>query len=118
MKEENAITAYWEEISSGGVTVGKWIRQLYEVILQGINDNRWFYDQRLASNAIGFIERYCHHYKGRMAPRRLRLDLWERASISCIFGIVDNTGKRQKPLRSLEITRTARTRPAIPKLSL
>ena len=95
MKEENAITAYWEEISSGGVTVGKWIRQLYEVILQGINDNRWFYDQRLASNAIGFIERYCHHYKGRMAPRRLRLDLWERASISCIFGIVDNTGKRQ-----------------------
>ena len=95
MKEENAITAYWEEISSGGVTVGKWIRQLYEVILQGINDNRWFYDQRLASNAIGFIERFCHHYKGRLAPRRLRLDLWERASISCIFGIVDNTGKRQ-----------------------
>ncbi len=95
MKEENAITAYWEEINTGGVTVGKWIRQLYEVILQGIEENRWFYDQRLARNAVGFIERYCHHYKGKMAPRRIRLDLWERASISCIFGIVDNTGKRQ-----------------------
>ena len=46
-------------------------------------------------NAVGFIERYCHHYKGKLAPRRIRLSLWERASISLIFGIVDNTGKRQ-----------------------
>ena len=95
MKEANAIRKYWEEIRSGGVTVGKWIRQLYEVIMQGIDDNRWFFDERLANNAIGFIERYCHHYKGALAPRRIRLELWEKASLSLIFGIVDNTGKRQ-----------------------
>ena len=63
--------------------------------MQGLEENRWFYDQRLASNAIGFIERYCHHYKGKLAPRRIRLSLWEKASLSLIFGIVDNTGKRQ-----------------------
>ena len=68
---------------------------LYDVILQGISENRWFYDERLALNAIGFIERYCHHYKGVLAPRRLKLDLWQRASIALIFGIVDGTGKRQ-----------------------
>ncbi|MBQ1364575.1 MAG: terminase large subunit [Clostridia bacterium] len=95
MKDESAIIAYWNEIQSGGVTVGKWIRLLYEVILQGLSENRWFYDHRLAMNAVGFIERYCHHYKGKLAPRRIRLSLWERASISLIFGIVDNTGKRQ-----------------------
>ena len=95
MKSENAITAYWNEIQSGGVTVGKWIRQLYDVLMQGISENRWFFDERLANNAIGFIHRYCHHYKGKLAPRRIRLDLWERASISDIFGIVDGTGKRQ-----------------------
>ena len=92
---ENAILAYWDEIQTGGVNVGKWIRLLYEVILQGISDHRWFYDERLAQNAIGFIERYCHHYKGKLAPRRIKLDLWERASISLIFGIVDSRGRRQ-----------------------
>ena len=95
MKDENAIIAYWEEIQTGGVNVGKWIRLLYEVILKGIDENRWFYDHRLAQNAVGFIERYCHHYKGKLAPRRIRLSLWQRAAISLIFGIVDNTGKRQ-----------------------
>ena len=95
MKSENAIIAYWNEIQSGGVTVGKWIRQLYEVIISGIDEGRWFYDDRLARNAIGFIERYCHHYKGVLAPKRIRLSLWERASISLIFGIVDAAGKRQ-----------------------
>ena len=92
---ENAILAYWDEIQTGGVNVGKWIRLLYEVIMQGISDHRWFYDERLAQNAIGFIERYCHHYKGKLAPRRIKLDLWERASISLIFGIVDSRGRRQ-----------------------
>ena len=95
MRDGSAILEYWEAIKSGGVNVGKWIRLLYEVILQGISENRWFYDQRLANNAIGFIERYCHHYKGILAPQRIRLSLWERASISLMFGIVDNTGKRQ-----------------------
>ena len=95
MKTENAITEYWNEIQTGGVVVGKWIRQLYKVITEGITEGRWSYDDHLARNAIGFIERYCHHYKGKLAPRRLKLDLWERAAISLIFGIVDSCGKRQ-----------------------
>ena len=68
---------------------------LYDLLMQGFSENRWFYDDRLARNAVGFIERFCHHYKGQLAPRRIRLDLWERAGISDIFGIVDATGKRQ-----------------------
>ena len=96
MKEaNNAITAYWEEIQTGGVVVGKWIRQLYEVIIKGLAEGRWFYDERLANNAIGFIQRFCHHYKGALAPRRIKLDLWQRAAISLIFGIVNEAGKRQ-----------------------
>jgi len=75
--------------------VGKWIRQLYDVIVRGLAEGRWFYDERLAQNAIGFIERYCHHYKGVLAPKRIRLSLWQRAAISLIFGIVDASGKRQ-----------------------
>jgi hypothetical protein len=39
--------------------VGKWIRQLYDVILRGIAEGRWSYDEKLAQNAIRFIERFC-----------------------------------------------------------
>ena len=63
--------------------------------MQGLGEKRWFYDERLAMNALRFIERFCHHYKGQLAPRRIRLDLWERAAISLIFGIVDDDARRQ-----------------------
>ena len=95
IKTENAIQAYWDEIQTGGAVVGKWIRLLYEVIIKGLDEGRWFYDERLANNAIGFIERYCHHYKGVLAPKRLKLSLWQRAAIALIFGIVDANGRRQ-----------------------
>ena len=95
MTAECAIFQYWEEINTGGVTVGQWIQLLYEVIIQGLNDKRWFYDKRLADNALEFIVRYCHHYKGKYAPRRITLELWEKAAISLIFGIVDAAGRRQ-----------------------
>lgn len=95
MRDENAILAYYQRIRDGSETVGKWLKLLYEVIFQGLSEKRWFWDQRLADNAIGFIERFCHHYKGKLAPERIRLSLWERSSISLIFGIVDGTGKRQ-----------------------
>ena len=94
VKTENAITAYWEEIQTGGVVVGKWIRMLYDVIIRGLAEGRWFYDEKLAQNAIRFIERFCHHYKGALAPTRIRLSLWERAAISLIFGIVDENRRR------------------------
>ena len=93
--EENAILSYWAAIQSGDVIVGRWIRTLYEVILQGLSENRWFYDRQRAAGALGFIERFCHHYKGKLAPSRIRLSLWERSSISLMFGIVDAAGKRQ-----------------------
>ena len=95
MTAESAILQYWNEIDTGGVNAGKWIRLLYEVIIQGLRDKRWFYDHHLAENAMMFIERYSHHYRGKLAPGRLVLDLWERACISLIFGIVDGDGKRQ-----------------------
>lgn len=95
MNAESAILQYWNEIVTGGVTVGKWIRMLCEVILQGLSEHKWFWSQKLADNAIGFIERYCHHYKGKLAPQRIKLSLWERFVISLIFGIVDDAARRQ-----------------------
>ena len=95
MTAESAILQYWNEIITGGITVGKWIRMLCEVILQGLTERRWFWSQKLADNAVNFIERFCHHYKGKLAPQRIKLSLWERFVISLIFGIVDSGARRQ-----------------------
>ena len=95
MTAESAVLQYWNEIQTGGVNVGQWIRMLYDVILQGLSEHRWYWSQELANNALGFIERYCHHYKGKLAPKRIRLSLWERSLISLIFGIVDDAARRQ-----------------------
>ena len=93
--DENAILAYYQGIRDGSIVVGKWIRLLYELILDGIEDRTWFFNQRKASMVIRFIERFCHHYKGRMAPQRIKLELFQRAALSCMFGIVDGDDLRQ-----------------------
>ena len=91
---ESAIIQYWNEIQNGGVNAGKWIRLLYDVILQGLTEHRWYFSWKRADNALRFIERYCHHYKGKLAPQRIKLSLWERATLELIFGIVDNRVRR------------------------
>ena len=95
MNDENAILAYYQGIRDGSIVVGKWVRMLYERIMDGLEDHTWFYDQRKASNVIRFIERFVHHYKGVLAPQRVKLELFQRAALSCMFGIVDGDGLRQ-----------------------
>jgi phage terminase large subunit-like protein len=95
VSDENAILQYWKAISTGEINAGKWIRLLYDVILEGEASGRWFFDTGKANNAIAFIERFCHHFKGKLAPGRIKLELWQRASISLIFGVVDAKGRRQ-----------------------
>ena len=95
MSKENAILAYYQGIQDGSICVGKWVRMLYEKILDGLESKLWFFDQRKADNCIRFFETYCHHNKGPLAPQRIRLSLWEKASLSLIFGIVDDDALRQ-----------------------
>jgi phage terminase large subunit-like protein len=95
MNDENAILKYYQGITDGSITVGKWVRMLYDTIIDGLESKRWFFNQRRANAAIGFIEKYCHHYKGALAPDRIKLSLWQKAALSLMFGIVDADGIRQ-----------------------
>lgn len=92
---DNYILAYYQKITDGSIVVNKWIRLLYKQIIKGLDDGRFFYSQKDANRAIRFIETFCHHHEGELAPGRLRLELWQKALISLIFGIVDETGARQ-----------------------
>ena len=92
---DNYILAYYQQIKDGTVVVGRWVRLLYEWIVNGIEAETFYFDQKKANRAIKFIETFCRHNKGRLAPGRLVLSLWQKAAVSCIYGIVDKDGKRQ-----------------------
>ena len=74
---DNWILTYYQQIQDGSVTVGKWIRLWYEMIVHGLEEKRWSFDQKKANAAINFIERYCHHHEGPLAPGLLKLEVWQ-----------------------------------------
>lgn len=95
MPEDNAIYAYYQQISNGAIAVGRWIALVYEYLVNGLFDKRFFFDQKRANDAINWIEGHCFHTEGPLAPSPITLELWQKAMLSAIFGIVDENGRRQ-----------------------
>ena len=95
MTSKNYILTYYQQIKDGSVTVGKWIEKWYEYIVHGLEEKRFTFDQKKAARAIAFIQQYCRHHEGALAPQLIRLEVWQKALISVVFGIVDSDGLRQ-----------------------
>ena len=95
MAEENYIFAYYQRIKNGSVTVGRWVMLIYEYFVKGLEEKQFFFDQKKANDAIDWIETHCFHTEGRLATKPLKLELWQKAFISAVFGIVDENGNRQ-----------------------
>lgn len=91
---DNYILAYYQKINDGSIIVGKWISLLYEKIVAGIEDGTYIFNQQKANRAIKFIETFCRHNKGKLAPKQLKLSLWQKAFISTLYGIVDESDHR------------------------
>lgn len=88
----NYITAYNRQIKSGKIVAGKWVKRIYAYLAEGLRKRSFYYDAEKAQLAIDFIERFCHHSEGR--SDLLKLELWQKACIAAIFGIVDKKGVR------------------------
>ena len=88
----NYIQEYYHKIQTGEVVVGKWIKLVYEKITAGLRDGLFYFDSAKAGRAIEFIETFCHHCEGR--DDLITLELWQKSTISLIFGIVDDEGLR------------------------
>ena len=90
----NYILEYYQAITDGSVTVGHWIREWYGQIVTGLQERRFFFNQKKANMAVRFVQTFCRHHEGALAPGRIRLELWQKALLSVIFGIVDEDGVR------------------------
>ena len=95
MTKDNYIYSYYQGIKNGKYTVGRWIELVYDYIIQGLQEKRFFFDQQKANQVIEWVEEHCYHTEGPLAPGPLRLEPWQKAFISCVYGLVDEEGRRQ-----------------------
>lgn len=91
----NYILEYYQAIKDGSIIVGDYIRLWYEYIIKGLKDKTFYFNQKKANKSIKFIETFCHHHEGELAPDLIKLELWQKAFISVVFGIVDKNDLRQ-----------------------
>lgn len=95
MGRNNYIYKYYQEIKNENINVGRWIKALYKYIVDGIETKRFKFESAKANAAIEWIEAHAFHTEGPKAPSRIELELWQKALISCVFGICDKDGLRQ-----------------------
>lgn len=91
---DNYIFSYYQQIQNGKIIVGEYIKQIYSYIIQGLESKSFLFDKVKADNAINWIENHCYHLEGKKATTPLTLELWQKAFISVMFGIVDDNGLR------------------------
>ena len=92
---DNYIYAYYQQMNDGHIVVGKLVRQIYTYLIKGLEDKLFYFDQKKASSVIDWIETHCRHTEGKLATQPFMLELWQKAFLSAIFGIVDKDGYRQ-----------------------
>ena len=95
MAGDNWIYTYYQGIKDGTYTVGKWITLIYERIIKDLEAKRYYFDQKKANAAIEWIETHCFHTEGPLAPGVIKLEVWQKAFFSCVYGLVDENGHRQ-----------------------
>ena len=93
----NYIEKYNNEICTGKVIVSNKIRRTYKHLVNNIRHqyNDFHFDEKKAIRVIEFIELFCRLSKGKTGGKLIRLELWQKALVSAIFGFVDSNGLRQ-----------------------
>ena len=94
----NYIQQYLQEIRAGRCIVSKRVRRQYEALEADINnpESPYIFDQKKAERPIQFIERFCKHSKGEWAGKPVKLELFQKAFISALFGFIhETTGERR-----------------------
>lgn len=95
---QNYILEYWDAIQSGRVVVSNRVRKVYAKLVEDIEHpkGKYVFDLSKANKPIRFIEQFCKHSKGEWAGKPVKLELFQKAYISALFGFIDKeTGLRK-----------------------
>lgn len=91
----NYIYEYYQKITDGTIIVGRWVKIWYKYVVDGLEKGLFHFDPKKAQKSIRFVENFCRHHEGALAPQLIVLELWQKALLSVLFGVMDDTGHRQ-----------------------
>jgi len=94
----NAIQEYCGYIDNNPAAVPARIRKIYtQLAADSVKaDGDFVFDAKRANKPIAFIEKFCKHSKGEWAGQSVKLELFQKAFISALFGFVHrDTGLRK-----------------------
>ena len=94
----NYIEQYYNEINNGRCIVSARVRKQYEKLVDDIKNPKggYIFDENRATKPIRFIEQFCKHSKGEWAGKPVKLELFQKAYISALFGFIHvETGLRK-----------------------
>ncbi len=102
----NPITQYYNKIKNGEIITSKKVEKVYKylnAILTKEIESPYYYDDVRANNAIDFIEQFCKHSKGKWANKPVKLELWQKAFVAAIFGVINKKTNFRKYTEALLI---------------
>lgn len=86
----NPLIEYWEWANKNPEKINKKIHIQLNRLARDITDitSDVYFNSKKSNHAIEFVENFCRNIKGKTAGKLVILDLWEKAFIAAIFGIV------------------------------
>ena len=94
----NWVKVYYDRIRSGEEVVSAKVRLVYKRETEFMDDPDlpYVFDLGAACKPIEFIERFCRHYKGKWAGKRIELEIFQKAKIQLAYGWLEKaTGHRR-----------------------
>ena len=93
----NWISKYLKAVRGGVAAVSGRLKRVYEALEAETKNakNGYHFDAEKAERPITFIESFCKNSKGEWAGQPMKLQLFQKAFLSALFGFVDKNGNRR-----------------------
>jgi len=112
MTSTSSIEKYYDWLKENPKKANKKVLAVYQRLVEDIHNPRtveylnketgelesktYVFDREKAKRPIDFVERFCHHSKGKWAGKLVTLELFQKALIEAVYGFVDKeTGLRK-----------------------
>lgn len=76
---------YRDEIKKGKIIAGQELITALDLFVSQLNDSRFVYDTKGAYRRMEFMERFCKLTKSPFYGKPLRLMLWQKAFVECLY---------------------------------
>ncbi len=97
----NYVKEYYRLIEKGEILVPAEVKAIYKRMVKEMNYHKnspflFYFDEEVGNHAIEFIETFCRHYQGEKAGQLVKLELFQKAFVQCLFGWLEkDTGYRR-----------------------